>query len=339
MEKISPVYARIVLRELTETGIEVDQLLADTTLTRDQLESGGDIVIDDFVTILANGARLRGDDRLGLVIGRHSNLLNLGPVAAAAAFAPGVRDGLQALENFSRLHVSYMGISLSSRLEGMSIRVMSTRYLGDTERYHYESAVMLAQAYLETITGRLLEDAHYRFSFPQPAYAAEYRNYYHSPCSFDADYTTIELPRHWLDRKSPYYHADIWRQAQLELSHRIRDLGAADERAYTQYINSLLRSLEPPLPDLGSVAAGLHLSERTLTRRLAREGSSYRRLKNEVLRYWAVQYLAHTNDSVESIAASLGYQDAANFRRAFRAWENCSPQAFRRQTRDSENAG
>jgi AraC-like DNA-binding protein len=36
---------------------------------------------------------------------------------------------------------------------------------------------------------------------------------------------------------------------------------------------------------------------------------------------------------VEAIAASLGYQDAANFRRAFRNWEQCSPQAYRHKAR------
>ena len=46
--------------------------------------------------------------------------------------------------------------------------------------------------------------------------------------------------------------------------------------------------------------------------------------------FWeAVEYLASTGDSVESIAAALGYQDAANFRRAFRGWENCSPGEYR----------
>ena len=115
MENISPVYARIVLRELAAQGIDPTLVLAGTTLDREQLESGGDIPIEDFVTILENGGRLRGDGRLGLMIGSHSNLLNLGPVAAAVAFAPTVREGLQALENYSRLHASYIRISLLSR--------------------------------------------------------------------------------------------------------------------------------------------------------------------------------------------------------------------------------
>jgi AraC-like DNA-binding protein len=333
MEKISPAYARIVLRELTAEGTGAEQVLEGTTLTREQLESGGDISIEDFVRVLENGRQTRGDERLGLVIGRHSNLLNLGPLGAAMSHAPTIREGLQAMENYSRLHASYMDITLLSTLDSLQIRLGITEDLKDTERYHYESGAMLFQSYVETVSGQRLEDALYRFSFPQPDYADEYPQYFHGLLSFDAEYTSIELPRRWLERRSPYYDADIWQQAQLELSHRIRDLGANNEHAYTEHLRSLLRSLDPPLPDLAGIAAGLHLSERTLSRRLGQEGTSFRQVKGEVLRHWARQYLLHTEDSVEAIAASLGYQDAANFRRAFRNWEQCSPQAYRHKAR------
>jgi transcriptional regulator GlxA family with amidase domain len=46
----------------------------------------------------------------------------------------------------------------------------------------------------------------------------------------------------------------------------------------------------------------------------------------------------HTRDSVESIAVSLGYQDAANFRRAFRNREGCSPREFRERASTADKA-
>ena len=129
--------------------------------------------------------------------------------------------------------------------------------------------------------------------------------------------------------RSPFFDEALWRRSQLELSQRIEELGASSEQVYTQHLKSLLRSREPPLPDLGTIASGLHISERTLTRRLKREGTNFREIRGQVLRAWALEYLASTGDSVESIAAALGYQDAANFRRAFRGWENCSPGEYR----------
>jgi AraC-like DNA-binding protein len=96
-------------------------------------------------------------------------------------------------------------------------------------------------------------------------------------------------------------------------------------------VDSLLRSSEPPLPDLGAAAARLHMSERTLNRRLQREGTSFRQIRGAILGSWARQHLRETDHSVEAIAAELGYQDAANFRRAFRNSEGCSPGEYRRR--------
>jgi AraC-like DNA-binding protein len=76
------------------------------------------------------------------------------------------------------------------------------------------------------------------------------------------------------------------------------------------------------------------VSERTLNRRLRGEGSSFREIKSALLQNWARQYLAETGHTVEAIAALLGYQDTANFRRAFRLWEGCSPGEFRRRGAD-----
>ena len=142
-----------------------------------------------------------------------------------------------------------------------------------------------------------------------------------------------ELSAEGLDLPSPYYNADMWHQATLMLAQQIRELEGREQRPYTQYVNALLRSSEPPLPDLGAAAARLHISERTLNRRLQGEGTSFREIRGDILAGWARQHLRDTDHSVEAIAAALGYQDAANFRRAFRNSAGCSPGDYRRTSR------
>ena len=68
-----------------------------------------------------------------------------------------------------------------------------------------------------------------------------------------------------------------------------------------------------------------------MNRRLKEEGTTFRALRSGQMNTWARRYLTQTALSVEAIAAVLGYQDSANFRRAFRVWESCSPSEFRRQ--------
>ncbi|MEH6581710.1 MAG: AraC family transcriptional regulator ligand-binding domain-containing protein [Halioglobus sp.] len=331
MYDISPVYARFVLRDLLQRKVPEERLFAETSLSRESLELGGNISKDDFVTFLNNARRHSGDEQLGLLIGKHSNIIALGPVGAAVATAPTIREGLQILESFARLHASYMQVALISNLSGLSIQIGFLSDTGETERFHAETAIMLVQHYVETVTGQKLDDAAYQFAFDAPPYASQYAQWLHSPVSFNHTMSSVELSQSWLDKRSPYFNDEIWQQAQLLLAQRIRELGTASDKTYTTHLYALMQSHEPPLPDLGAVAARLHVSERTLNRRLQQEKTSFRQIRAEVLGHWAQQYLTQTQYTVEAISAVLGYQDAANFRRAFRAQQGCSPSEYRRQ--------
>lgn len=330
METISPVYARFVLREILRQGLSAQQLLAGTSLSRRELETGGDIAVGDFLAILENGRKLSDNEQIGLVIGRHTHIIALGPVGAAAAIAPTVREGLQVMEHYTRLHIGYMRLELSSSLQGLSVRFRFLNDTGATERFHTETAFMLIQDYVETLVGTRVENARYRMALSPPDYACEYAHWLHSPVSFNDKYNAAELPVECLDLPSPYYDAGMWHQATLELAQRMRELEGKEEYPYTQFVRALLRSSEPPLPDLGVAASRLHMSERTLNRRLQQEGTSFREIKSDMLGKWACQLLLETEHSVEAIAAELGYQDTANFRRAFRKSEGRSPNEFRR---------
>jgi AraC-like DNA-binding protein len=333
MDTISPVYARVVLRELERNQISTEPLFAGTGLTREQLLRGGDIALEDFLQILQVGHELSGNDRLGLVIGSHSQIITLGEVGAAMAIAPTVREGLQVVESFNRLHASYISVLASSNLNGLALQVSFLEDLGPTMRFHVESVAMLIQNYVETLTGLPLESALFRLAIPEPEYAQSYADYIHSPIEFDAAISTIEIPMAYLDLNSPYYNADMWQQAQSQLSMLLKKLAAREKQPYTLHLSGLLNSSAPPLPDLAAVAATLCMSERTMNRRLQQEGSNFRSLKTDALVSRGKQYLAQTDNSIEAIAADLGYQDAANFRRAFRKSMGCSPKDYRDRSR------
>ena len=332
MDNISPVYARLVLREIQGRGIPDAQLFEGTSLTGRKLAAVDQIAVEDFLAVLANGSRLCGNEQIGLVIGRHSNIMVLGSLGAAAAIAPTVRAGLQVIENYTRLHISYMRVELASSPRGLSVVLRFSYDTGDTERFHTESAFMLLQHYVETLCGRSLDGAGYTMALPAPDYAEEYARWLHAPVTFNAPRNSAELPTHLLDQPSPYFDAVMWSEATLKLAQLIRELEGEEKTPYTQFVGALLRSSELPLPELADAASRLHMSERTLNRRLQKEGTSFREIRGNTLGSRARQYLDTTDYSVEAIAALLGYQDAANFRRAFRNAEGCSPSEFRQRS-------
>ena len=82
-----------------------------------------------------------------------------------------------------------------------------------------------------------------------------------------------------------------------------------------------------PMPH---VAAALGLTERTLRRRLVAEGTTYRRLVDEVRQSLAEELLATARLSVAEVAVRLGYAEASSFILAHRRWTGRTPGATAR---------
>ena len=96
------------------------------------------------------------------------------------------------------------------------------------------------------------------------------------------------------------------------------------------------------LPAFGEIVGSLGGSEATLRRQLAREGTSYRQVRESCRRELALHLLRRTSMSIEEIAGRLDYCDSDAFRQAFRTWTGDSPTAYRQgsaaNVRESEMA-
>ncbi len=79
-----------------------------------------------------------------------------------------------------------------------------------------------------------------------------------------------------------------------------------------------------PLPDMETLAHELHMSLRTLRRRLLDEGTSFRQLQDEVRQALAEELLAE-GLKLEQVAITLGYGEVSNFIRAYRRWKGVTP--------------
>ena len=72
------------------------------------------------------------------------------------------------------------------------------------------------------------------------------------------------------------------------------------------------------------------MSVSTLKRRLEAEGTTFREVRESVLRERAIVLLLDPALPMSQIAVDLGYSDLANFHHAFKRWTRRSPGEFRR---------
>jgi AraC-like DNA-binding protein len=84
------------------------------------------------------------------------------------------------------------------------------------------------------------------------------------------------------------------------------------------------------LCNLAAIANKLFVSQRTLKRQLKGYGTSFRRLKLDVINDIAKRSLVETPASVYEIALKLGYCEMAAFDRAFKKTTGLTPMAYRK---------
>jgi AraC-like DNA-binding protein len=93
--------------------------------------------------------------------------------------------------------------------------------------------------------------------------------------------------------------------------------------------NAIQRKLTGSRPTIEDIARDLHMSSRTLQRRLQESGSTFQRALDVARHQMARYYLSKSVLELNETAYLLGYEDASSFARAFRLWEGTSPGHWR----------
>ena len=77
------------------------------------------------------------------------------------------------------------------------------------------------------------------------------------------------------------------------------------------------------------MARRLHVSKRSLQRRLSEEGTNFQELLNETRCEMSEHYLRDSKLSIPEISYLLGFRDTSSFFRAFHSWTGSTPGDFR----------
>ena len=72
----------------------------------------------------------------------------------------------------------------------------------------------------------------------------------------------------------------------------------------------------------------MHVSPRTLIRKLESEGTKFQMVRDEFAKKQAVNYLKDASLSVESIGHLMGFSDVSSFRRSFKRWFGETPSQY-----------
>lgn len=267
----------------------------------------------------------------------------------AALGAPDLTEALDRVARFLRLVLpelqfeSWRGDSARAiwSIAAVPGTSMAARRTDDPVRvFAFEWLLRLVHALACWLAGRGLALDRVRFPYARPDHAGDYALIYTDDSRFDPNAPRLEATLSALLLDLPVRRDETSLGEFLRGSPgRIAQLYRRD-RETVQRVRDLLRFALPELPSAGAVARRFNLSERSLHRRLADEGSNFRTVRDALRRDLALSRLARSDLPLATIAAELGFGEPSAFYRAVVGWTGKSPSAYRRSLRqmDGSNA-
>jgi AraC-like DNA-binding protein len=325
----SAASALLLTRLGQERGVPADVVLAGTGLDLAALRvPGTEVSGRQELALLRNLQAAVPDPDLPLEAGARYHLTTYGIWGFALASSPTLRDALAVGSRFVDLSFTFCAFSVDEDERELSLCLDDDAVPDDVRAF----VVARDLAGLRTITGEVapgLPLERLTVRLPVPSSTARWEQVFGVPPQFDAGRNTAVLSSAALDLPLP--QADELTAAMTE--RQCREL--VDRRRARSGVAGLVRDqlVRSPadMPDADAVAAALAVSERTLRRRLADEGTSFRALVEEVREALAEELLATGSLSVEQVARRLGYAETASFTHAFTRWKGVSPRAWLRR--------
>jgi AraC-like DNA-binding protein len=220
--------------------------------------------------------------------------------------------------------------TLQRDVEEATIVLRQSAVDGAARPFAHETLLMLLHGVACWLVGRRIPILRARFSYPEPAYSAEYRLMYCTDLQFDAPETAIFFDARYLDLpivQNERTIKEFLRTAPENILVKYKNGSSLSAR-----IRRRLRQLLPgDVPDFEAIAGEMKMATATMRRRLNEEGASYQEIKDQLRRDLAISYLSHSERSVMDIALELGFSERSAFHRAFRKWTGASPGEFRRE--------
>ena len=323
-------------RKLQELGLSPEAVLRRAGLPMGLFKMDKILVsTEEFFALHRGIAEASNDQGLGLKLGTEERLERYDPVKIAAISARSFRDAIQRVSRYKQLTCPEE-VRVVER--GNESAVQFVWLLAHEKEPHL--LVDVCFAWIVSMgcrgIGRPLIPKRVEFQRP-PAHREIYETYFRCPVKFKADQNALVFSKADMELPFVTHNADLLGvvapQLEAELTQQLA------QKTFSEQAKGILKQLlAGHRPGIQDLARELHLSTRTLQRRLTEQDLTFQRLLDEARRELARHYLLQSSRELNETAYLLGYEDANSFFRAFHHWEGTSPGQWREFQKNSQQA-
>jgi AraC-like DNA-binding protein len=276
--------------------------------------------------MLARCVAATGCQHFGLLMGERAGSSSLGLAGFILRFAPNVGAALQALLRHLDLHDTGGAPVVTAQGEVSSLGYVI--YLPGVEAADqiYDLSTAMTCNIMRDLCGQSWNPTQVLLARRRPPDLTPYKRFFRAPLRFDAEQNAVTFPTQLLDHPLTSGDPALFHHLEKEAN----ELHDSHPLSTTGLVHRLLRqSLANGHFTASDIARQLGMHERTMQRRLEKEGTTFRR-ELEGIRYEvARQLLSKSKTSLSGIAKALGYAEASTFIRSFRRWSGTTPAQWR----------
>ena len=330
--------ARLAADEVRAAGVNLDPLLEASGLTAAQIQDIDErLGVAEQIAFVEAAGRSLGRTRLGFELARNFDLRSVGLLYYVAACSETLGEALHRIERFSAVGNEAV-IVRASKAGDLQVRLDYSGVSRHSDRHQVEFFLAALVRLCRSLTGLSLTPLRVTIGHARSDDLADYQTFFGCRPEFQAEHDAIVFEK--ASHRLPVISADphlsdiLVRYCEETLTSR-RKAGSAFR---VKVENAVAPLLPHGKPTVSTISQKLHVSHRTLARRLSEEQTSFAIVVDEMRRELAIRYLDDPKLSISQIAWLLGFQEVAAFTHAFRRWKGKAPSAMRRSERSTTDA-
>ena len=313
------------LIEVAESrGVNKDKLLRGTGIFYEDLSSDTLLISpDQLLKLIAKTRQLVSGNGISFLLGQRLFPSNYGAISESLFYAKNILDCIKILSLYRCEIAPLICVHLAWTKDECIIQFRDAIGCQVDFQFLLELYLTAIHASLRFLAQRRVEVA-YDFDFNQPRYIQEYEENLGFKLNFNARANQIRIPKRELVALLPNF-------SQVKRDHALHKLAKTSQYqvGFREQVVELITKNEHV--NQAQAAELLGMSSATFKRRLKQHSTRFLALQDE---YYRHQVLSIGNDkpaSNEELAGKLGFNDVANFRRAFKRWFGITPSEFKQK--------
>lgn len=288
--------------------------------------SNGRVTIEQFANLFRYLAKQYDDETPGF-FSRPLRGGTLKYLCLSLLDAPSLQVALHRYSQFFRVLLDDIAYVLEVNETTASLIFIERRPLKGDRVLVHELMLKLVHGIASWLIAEKIPPLKISCAYAQPQHSPDYLYFYPGTVVFEQTYTALYFDKKYL--RMPIQQTKKQLNSFLQQAPKDWIYVSFSESLLAHKIKDFLSKDAQTGAKIDQVAAALHLSVRTLSRRLTAEGTSFQSIKDEVRRDLAIQYLTSGKQSLDILANQLGFEDSSSFSRAFRSWTGSPPSNYR----------